>query len=899
MQIVKYLPLLILILLFGMSCSGKSGNPIVDDFQESANDSGIENMPIIEFDGSSAIGLFGAYNLAINPDNSVDLVSMRSSSIGESYIVSGKAFFAMTPCHDCLKIENVSLDVYGNIVLGLSVKHPFPKGDSSKPPTATNRLDLDVFDLALVVAPSDEVADIFPLTGASACPGIIINADGYTKELSNVISTDEVMPYKICYESETNNRFEMGFDNQPFDLVVSPGSGVSFDLYLTMGYGESAKRPTRLLPEYYVPEFNRKAAWKVVVTPPEGGDPPGIGNTWSNTDTSTNFAVSIDIYDWNHGATIAADYPDTENRDQIMADSSVGEVTVEVPGMTSAIVTATTTDTTSNGWDDPLTFIASFANENGLSLGEYFGLVKVTDTRVVGGSIVGGETDTLIHTDDGIILQWFELDEFATYQTFTATVVTGASIELINPNGGEIFGIGSTPDITWSTTDYTGMIKLEYSKDGFFSDIHEIIASTDDDGTYEWDVPNDPSTTVRVRASLASAPSVYDDSDADFEISDVSFTLVLDESYSVNQSFRDRGPSIITKANGDVFMAWAYERTTVGFYSSGCHYSTDSGENWIDQGSGGWSGSFLETPPLITCMALDALGDAYYKIHRPIHSNNSLIVRFSSQLPRSGVCLTGAEHGIALVFTHDGYPIEFGDWGGSIKYKKGQDQNTPHSDGWMGWETTTQYTAVSNAHLSQTRNILKDSSDAIYFCYFSNVSDTWIRMAYNVDTNGLNWNTGNDIYDGASDGYDSAREPSLLLDDDGDWHSVFILHTNTPSSTESIAYTRSTDGLNWDAPLTVYDIPGVDILDWANVQTVEVASTEIVTVTFSENNRIYLTYSWNEGQSWEIPTALSAGTTDNYPDMCVTSDGYIHNVWEHDLGADIIIEYIRAHYEVN
>ncbi|RMZ50182.1 T9SS C-terminal target domain-containing protein, partial [Flavobacteriaceae bacterium PRS1] len=58
----------------------------------------------------------------------------------------------------------------------------------------------------------------------------------------------------------------------------------------------------------------------------------------------------------------------------------------------------------------------------------------------------------------------------------------------------------------------------EYSKDGFVSDTNTITTSTTDDGSYDWTIPNDPSSTVTVRISDASDASINDVSDADITI---------------------------------------------------------------------------------------------------------------------------------------------------------------------------------------------------------------------------------------------------------------------------------------------------------------------------------------------------------------------------------------------
>ena len=63
------------------------------------------------------------------------------------------------------------------------------------------------------------------------------------------------------------NKFAMGV-TENFDAGFSLSEEIlTFNMYLTMGYGFSAKKSERLMPKYYNPEFNRKAAWKVDVQP--------------------------------------------------------------------------------------------------------------------------------------------------------------------------------------------------------------------------------------------------------------------------------------------------------------------------------------------------------------------------------------------------------------------------------------------------------------------------------------------------------------------------------------------------------------------------------------------------------------------------------------------------------
>ena len=95
---------------------------------------------------------------------------------------------------------------------------------------------------------------------------------------------------------------------------------------------------------------------------------------------------------------------------------------------------------------------------------------------------------------------------------------TATSVTLTAPNGSEYPTVGSTATITWSSVNTSGNVKLEYSKDDFVSDINSITSSTTDDGSHAWTVPNDPSTTVKIRITDAFETLVSDVSDANFTI---------------------------------------------------------------------------------------------------------------------------------------------------------------------------------------------------------------------------------------------------------------------------------------------------------------------------------------------------------------------------------------------
>ena len=96
--------------------------------------------------------------------------------------------------------------------------------------------------------------------------------------------------------------------------------------------------------------------------------------------------------------------------------------------------------------------------------------------------------------------------------------IKGALV-LTSPNGGEQWTVGTGQNITWSRTGSIANVKLEYSKNSGGTFPFEITASTDaSTGSYSWAIPDDISTTLRVRITDTSDSNVSDISDADFAI---------------------------------------------------------------------------------------------------------------------------------------------------------------------------------------------------------------------------------------------------------------------------------------------------------------------------------------------------------------------------------------------
>ncbi len=170
--------------------------------------------------------------------------------------------------------------------------------------------------------------------------------------------------------------------------------------------------------------------------------------------------------------------------------------------------------------------------------------------------------------------------------TFT---IGAASPLLVAPNGGENWYAGTSQSITWVSMFMPNpTVKLEYSIDGGTTWL-TIVGSTPNTGSYSWFVPNNPSTTVKVRISDTVSPLVNDVSNANFTIS----PYVTVTSPNGGQNW------LVCSVQS---ISWNHGGTT-GLFNLA--YSTDNGATWTPivnnyNGGAGPAASYSWTIPNIS-----------------------------------------------------------------------------------------------------------------------------------------------------------------------------------------------------------------------------------------------------------------------------------------------------------
>ena len=539
----------IVAMIFALSILGCSGSskPIISS-DVSFDGLSHNSLPVAVtdyfLDGSisGGMGILGLFNLTIDPVNiSADLTSLRKSALTDFLeVVDITNFLSRTPCTDCVTIDKVGLDPDSNIIVTIGIKHPFPVGDPLKPVTGKNRADLHVFNVEGIVV-SNSTATSYPGIGQSVADFKLINADGYTgyldAEIDEFYPTDaSIHPYITHFDDYSAGNFSpsnsMGFQSVTYPppsgkLVMAMGCDYNYQDYVFDLTGvknmqfifavgctyavSAALKSMRFSPEYRIPQHNKKAASEVSFEI--------VSNGLRSGDTLSTAQIKVHVVDISHDVVVG------DALNEMFADSSVNEIRIEIPDLTSTPVIidgSSPISGTGHSPSDPLIYEGTIANSLGAIEGNYTGLIKVTDNYAP-----GQNESPVLHGMDGIkrveptenpLDGLFEISEFATYQVFDIDVALGKGLTIISPNGGENWEVCSHHDITWSSTGSIGNVMLEYSTDDFISDINLIIDDTENDGIFDWFVPNEPIVNVKVRVSEVADPATFDISDGPFTI---------------------------------------------------------------------------------------------------------------------------------------------------------------------------------------------------------------------------------------------------------------------------------------------------------------------------------------------------------------------------------------------
>ncbi len=346
-------------------------------------------------------------------------------------------------------------------------------------------------------------------------------------------------------------------------------------------------------------EISAAAGPTITVTSPNGGENLDAGSlhdiTWTSggdinnviieysTDNGSSWQTVVQstendgIYNWNVPTTasdncrvrISGSSSDTGPADTSDAVFSIvspdpGSITVRSPNGGENRTVGTTEEIKWNSTGDIGYVVIEYSGDNGASWN------KIIDSTTNDGSYnwktpntVSDKCRVRVTAADG------DADPIPSDMSDSAFSIlrpTSPTLEVTAPNGGEQLVTGSRCAVTWYTTNSRGEAAIEYSIDNGDS-WTEIARVTDNDGEYDWIVPDTPSESCLLRISeTGGEPS---------DVSDAVFSIVSPESDDIVVISPNGGEN--WEAGSSKEIAW----TAAGDIKNvTIEFSTDNGFTW-------------------------------------------------------------------------------------------------------------------------------------------------------------------------------------------------------------------------------------------------------------------------------------------------------------------------------
>ena len=818
--------LLIAILLILTGC-GNGSSSVLQPVHPVLNADQPILVGVTEFDEggnpASGVGALGIFSLRLDKGELIaDLSPLRNVALTDVLeIVDITNFLQMAPCTDCVKIKSVSLNMDGNLVVSMGIKHPFDAGDPLKPPTGKNRADLHVFNVEGTII-SNATGVVYPGIEQSTAGFTLVNADGYSAYLDTVLDdiypTDATIhPYIIHFEDYSTGNYDplnpTGFENVtvpgPVGYLVMPmGSDYDYKDYvfdvedsmnLIFAVGctyavSSASKSQRFLPEYRCPQHNKKAASEVGIEI--------VTNDLKGEDILSEAQIEVRVVDINHAVAVG------DALDEMLSDSSVGNITIDIPGvMSDVLIIDGTSPVSGSGHDpsDPLVYSGIIVNTDGAPEGTYYGAVKVLDSYSP-----GLNSSPLLNGADGIqrvdpllnpLTGTFEINQFFTCQTFTIDVATA----------------------------YVPQLTLVY------------------ENTYDPDLPQN------------------------------TFGMDMDEA-------DERGPCLNWESDGEycINMAlqfapfdepWSGHRELKTFFTNDLQTIDEAVNSW----SGGvgwrnWNKTYMSA-------RIDATYASFHEIDGLQHPLG--IMDHSVQTSWAGGEAYMDHCSEIFVSRTSGQCFIMGDHSGTIRYGISDASDDLPSDFYNHCYTST----ITSGYISECHSMEDDSLGNIYLAFFDGAAMAEIRLARSTDIGvGHSWDI-DPLYTGGSQATEVRDPGIDVDDDDnihisfsrkltasGEYELIYVRSDDGGESfTSPLVVSTSLQPIH-DTPVRRFTDPLF-------------TGYEFVIVVYETGDQVYLNWSGDGGITWqEDPVQVSeTGVINHDPDFEIdTLENHIHVIFVAD-----------------
>ena len=439
------------------------------------------------------------------------------------------------------------------------------------------------------------------------------------------------------------------------------------------------------------------------------------------------------------------------------------------------------------------------------------------------------------------------------------TILDEPAIAVVEPNGGEIFFIGSSFNVLWNNVNFTGPVKIDLSRDNGQS-WNVLTASTENDGDFLWDIKAPASDNCLIKVTgLDGGPT--DNSDAVFSIQPVPAI------------------SVTVPNGGEKYFIGAIqpiEWDAVNISESvKIELSRDGGENWTtledsapDSGKYNWT---VEGPESDNCFVRvsDADGD-------PIDTSDAAFI----VLLEPAIIVT-QPNGNDIWYLSTSQSIEWGsvNTSGSVKFSLSRDngqtwetivESMPDS-GSYEWPVSGDTSAFCLVKVSDVAGGLEDQSDSVFAIeelpQLTVLSPNGGELYYISDPVDLTWSSVNtsDLVNIELSQDNGATWTSIITDTEDDGSFEWTVE----SDTSSICLIRMSDADGSpvdvsDSTFTIELKPGITITSPTGGELWTIGTEQLFTWTsVNTSGLVNIDLSRDNNKTWEM-LAESVQDTGSY-----------------------------------
>jgi hypothetical protein len=152
---------------------------------------------------------------------------------------------------------------------------------------------------------------------------------------------------------------------------------------------------------------------------------------------------------------------------------------------------------------------------------------RVAGTQQVHMNYGWDDSHTAWYTVDNLYCNWSGCTPQVEYVVRRIHPNIVASINVTAPDGGEIWAVGETHSVTWTSAGISGDLRIELNRSYPNGAWEVIAAAAPNTGLFEWQVTAPACSTARARVSSLENPGVIDLSDHDFTAAYPAPTVVI------------------------------------------------------------------------------------------------------------------------------------------------------------------------------------------------------------------------------------------------------------------------------------------------------------------------------------------------------------------------------------